>query len=332
MPKPQGRTSSLTIVMYHYVRPLSETPYPEIKGLDLSLFEGQLGYLSKHYSPVSMEQVVASIDGDDALPANPVLLTFDDGYRDHHAYVLPMLEKYNIKGAFYPPARTALDRALLDVNKVHFILAATQDTDALISHIETAIEAENAESCRSIADLRNTYFKPQGFDTADVIYVKRLLQQALPEELRNKITDDLFRKFVTTDVKSFADDLYCGTQELHELLAAGHHIGSHGEQHYWLSKLTPEKQREDIETSLRLCDALNQPRDGFTFCYPYGDFDQATIGILKDLNCAAALTTQVDLAHPGPDNHLILPRLDTNHLPKEVSANPNDWTRKALNA
>ena len=38
-----------TIIAYHYVRDLSDTDYPEIKGLLTSEFEGQLDYLSKYY-------------------------------------------------------------------------------------------------------------------------------------------------------------------------------------------------------------------------------------------------------------------------------------------
>ena len=64
--------AKLTIVMYHYVRPLKLTRFPDIKGLDLALFEEQLAYLERHYSVISMEQLIDAIEGRGELPPRPV--------------------------------------------------------------------------------------------------------------------------------------------------------------------------------------------------------------------------------------------------------------------
>jgi len=117
----------LTIVMYHYVRPLALTRFPKIKGLDLPLFEEQLGYLAKHYSLISMEDLIDAIENRCQLPPRPALLTFDDGYLDHYAYVFPRLAERNLHGAFFPVSCAALDRKILDVNKIHFTLASDVD-------------------------------------------------------------------------------------------------------------------------------------------------------------------------------------------------------------
>ena len=79
----------LTIVMYHYVRPLALTRFPKINGLDLPLFEQQLGYLAKYYSLISMEDLIDAIENRCQLPPRPALLTFDDGYLDHYTHVFP---------------------------------------------------------------------------------------------------------------------------------------------------------------------------------------------------------------------------------------------------
>lgn len=47
----------LTVVVYHYVRPLSDSAFPEIKGLELSAFEEQLDYIERNYQVVSAAQV-----------------------------------------------------------------------------------------------------------------------------------------------------------------------------------------------------------------------------------------------------------------------------------
>lgn len=56
-------SNKLTVVMYHYVRDLKNSRYPEIKGCDVRLFKEQVQYIKKHYIPVTVEQVLESYWG-----------------------------------------------------------------------------------------------------------------------------------------------------------------------------------------------------------------------------------------------------------------------------
>src|SRR5258706_3149063 len=114
--------NTVTIVMYHYVRPLGRTRYPTLKALDLDLFRGQIDHFCRRYSVVSMADVIAAGRGA-SLPQRAVLLTFDDGYSDHFQYVLPILADRKLSGTFFPPSEVVLARRMLDVNKIHFVLA-----------------------------------------------------------------------------------------------------------------------------------------------------------------------------------------------------------------
>lgn len=76
--------TELTIVMYHYVRPIVGSKYPGIKGLEVEAFKRQLDFLEEHYSIVSSEQVLDAISKNSLLPSNACWLTFDDGYKDHY--------------------------------------------------------------------------------------------------------------------------------------------------------------------------------------------------------------------------------------------------------
>ena len=51
--------NKLTIVMYHYVRPIFGSKFPGIKGLELEGFKGQLEYLNESFNIVSTVQVAA---------------------------------------------------------------------------------------------------------------------------------------------------------------------------------------------------------------------------------------------------------------------------------
>ena len=78
--------------MYHYVRPLARTRFPEIKGLDLEDFRAQIRYIDRHYHVISTSELIAALDGEMDLPENAALLTFDDGYADHYDYAMPILQ------------------------------------------------------------------------------------------------------------------------------------------------------------------------------------------------------------------------------------------------
>ena len=109
--------------MYHYVRDLKNSRFPEIKGLDLHLFVEQIKYIIRHYNPVIMEEVINSIENSDKLPPKAILLTFDDAYIDHYLNVFPILDANKLQGSFFPPAKAISENTVLDVNKIHFILA-----------------------------------------------------------------------------------------------------------------------------------------------------------------------------------------------------------------
>ena len=109
-------SSTLTIVMYHYVRELPLTRYPNIKGLKTTQFKAQLDYLRTHYVFVTRAQCLAALHGGPPLPTNAVVLTFDDGYLDHYTDVFPLLNQYGIEGWFFPPVRTIRYGEVLGVN------------------------------------------------------------------------------------------------------------------------------------------------------------------------------------------------------------------------
>ena len=118
-------SGKLTVVMYHYVRDLKNSRYPHIKGCDIRLFKEQIQYIKRHYNPVTVEQVLYAYYNGRQLPEKAVLLTFDDAYADHFTNVFPVLYHEHIQGVFFPPVKAVTEHTVLDVNKVHFILAST---------------------------------------------------------------------------------------------------------------------------------------------------------------------------------------------------------------
>ncbi|MBS9404040.1 polysaccharide deacetylase family protein [Halomonas sp. TRM85114] len=313
---------NLTIVMYHYVRPLADSRYPELKALELDRFRGQLAHIDRHYHVVDMEQLIAAVRPDgEPLPENPLLLTFDDGYMDHFEHVLPLLSERGWQGSFFPPACSVVDRRVLDVNKLHFVLASVSDPEILVKYVYSAmneardrfgLEANEAMFARLAGDSR--------YDDPCTAFVKRALQRELPEAFRTTLVDELFSQYVSSDEQDFAAELYMSEKELTGLLDAGMFIGSHGCQHYWLNSLDRQAQIEEVDNSLDFMERLGVSRKDWVMCYPYGGYDESLLGILRSRGCAIGLTTEVRVADIDRCDPLALPRLDTNDLPTSAAS------------
>jgi peptidoglycan/xylan/chitin deacetylase (PgdA/CDA1 family) len=319
-----------TIVTYHFVQPALAGPLAGLKRLDLAAFREQVTYIRRHYTPVSVFDLVRAAGDASALPPRPIVLSFDDGYRGHFHHVLPLLDSLSIPAVFFPVASPLLDRRVLDVNKIQCVLAAADDVGRLVAAIETAIERHRHEAgLPAPAEYREKWWKPSRWDPPAVVYVKRLLQHALPEPIRRPLLDGLFRELVSDDEAAFADEFYMSVGEARGLRAAGMTVGAHGDRHLRLPTLSREDQASEIDGALRVLDAVGVPRQRFVYCYANGEYDNDSLDLLRARGCSVAFTTRPDLARIAADDMLTLPRIDANDLPVRSDAEPNEWTRRA---
>lgn len=304
--------------MYHYVRDFCRTQYPRIRGLDIRNFRRQLDYLCENFSIIGYEDIKNHCLTGSLLPSNACWLTFDDGYLDHYQFVFPELVARGLKASFFPPAKVIEERDLLSVNKIHYILASTENVDEIICTLRSTVE-ENLDNVRegySFSDYWNEYAKPGRYDREQVIFVKRMLQYALPSEVREKLTNELFLKFVTADLKGFSEDLYMSKMQLREMIDAGMHVGSHGNAHMWLDKATRNEQAMDIDKSLSFLSSIGAwSGDDWVMCYPYGGYNNTTLELLRERGCLLGITTLPGMACLKSDGLLELSRFDTNDMP-----------------
>ena len=312
--------------MYHYVRDLPRTRYPRIKGLLTSRFEGQLDYISRHYSVCSLSQVLKASRGEFELPANACVLSFDDGFLDHYETVFPILARRGVTGAFFPPARPIEEHRVLDVHKIHLILASTEDYAELCRDLFRRLaEYRNAYAIPEDDDLWKQHASANRFDPAEVVFFKRMLQWVLAAPLRSMVVDQLFASRITQDERAFASEFYMSVSQLREMAAAGMDIGGHGYNHVWLGTLTEADQAEEINRTVSFLKRITgrAPVD-WAISYPYGSFNSDTIAVVSQMGCAIGLTTAVGLANIT--RPLELGRLDTNDLPVTGDAEIAAWT------
>ncbi len=92
------RVSGVTVLMYHRIT----SPGSLFPGTEVSTFREQMSWLNRNcrtIAPEDFDEVAASAAQSGSKP--PVLVTFDDGYRDFHDNAYPILEELQISSIVF---------------------------------------------------------------------------------------------------------------------------------------------------------------------------------------------------------------------------------------
>ncbi len=100
LPQPlPDRTIQLPVLMYHRIGPVTPTLPAITQRLSVSPrdFAAQMTWLHAHgYHAVSVQQAFKALEYGTRLPSKPVLITFDDGYRDVLWQAAPVLHRLHM--------------------------------------------------------------------------------------------------------------------------------------------------------------------------------------------------------------------------------------------
>lgn len=313
-------SNKLYIVMYHYVRDLHNSRYPEIKGMDYPLFKEQIAFFGQNFNVVTMEEVIHAWNDGGVLPENAMLLTFDDGYIDHYTYVFPVLKEHHMQGSFFIPGKTVTENVLLDVNKIHFTLASA-DVDVLLKDLFDQLEyyRKAGAPLPSNEELFARYAIANRFDKKETVFIKRILQTEIEEGLRHKISGHLYKKYVAVPEEIFAGELYMNRDQIRCMKNEGMFIGIHGYDHNRLAALPEEKMKKDIDKALEAMDEFIDQKE-WVFNYPYGSFNDQIKNYAARKGCRLGMSTQVQIADLMTHDKYSVPRLNCNDFPPKSNA------------
>ncbi|MFQ5342508.1 MAG: polysaccharide deacetylase family protein, partial [Anaerolineae bacterium] len=106
LPPPDGvvREANVPILMYHYISvpPLGADKIRVGLSVPPANFEAHLQYLKDNgYHSISLHQLLLNLTRGEPLPERPIILTFDDGYRDNYENAFPLLQKYGFTATFF---------------------------------------------------------------------------------------------------------------------------------------------------------------------------------------------------------------------------------------
>jgi peptidoglycan/xylan/chitin deacetylase (PgdA/CDA1 family) len=91
-------TVLVPVLCYHHVLPKA----PNSIAVTPAVFETQLRTLKDEgFSTISPEQLEAAFSREGTLPPKPVMITFDDGWRNQSLFAAPLLRKYGFTATFF---------------------------------------------------------------------------------------------------------------------------------------------------------------------------------------------------------------------------------------
>lgn len=90
----------LPILLYHKI----SFKYNGLLTISEGRLKKQFEYLQENgFTPIFFSELIDHVNNGTALPAKPVIITFDDGYQNNYTYLYPLLEKFSFKATIFLP-------------------------------------------------------------------------------------------------------------------------------------------------------------------------------------------------------------------------------------
>lgn len=244
------RGRSAAIIRYHSVH--SDVPgdlygIPPTISHHVELFQSQIEMVSKNFNIIDMNTISSTLNSGAHFPRRSVALTFDDGYRNNLTLVAPILERFNIQGTFYVLSES-IDTPIVP----WFCQTYEYFRHSSRRHWYNPISCTNASL--DTPEDRNTERQEVNGALAKMDHDSRT--KAL-EEIRSGL-----------GVKTMEHDgLLMNREDLSELIARGHSVGSHTHSHPNLALVSKDEAKFQIIQSRNTLEQAF-PNKIQHFCFP----------------------------------------------------------------
>ena len=236
-------------VLLPYYHLVTDAPAPHVENLyrfrNVREFTTDLDFFLRHFQPICLSDLLDSLDGKATLPARPFLLTFDDGFREMHDIVAPILVAKGVPAVFFLNSAMHDNRELCVHQKISLIVDAGR---RLGDRFPTAWVREQLRSI--------------GIDRMDIAAGIRAIPWA-ERELADRIGEKCGLDFADFLLKARP---YLDTAQTKSLLAQGFAIGGHSIDHPLYSELSLEEQLRQTRESIEFLDQrFGLARKAFAF-------------------------------------------------------------------
>jgi peptidoglycan/xylan/chitin deacetylase (PgdA/CDA1 family) len=245
--------STLSILTYHHIAE-DEPGYrydPGVADATPAQFRRQMELVAKYATPVTIAEVVRALDGG-SLPKNPVMITFDDGYKSCRQTALPILKSVGLPAVFFVATSFITDRLLYWWERIALILSSTKRATASLTYPHPIeVSASDPDALRNLAAVVK--------DTSG-LELERFLDE-LARAFDVEWTPEMER--------GHANDVVMTWDDVRALAAAGMDVESHSRRHRVLQTLDPIALEDELSGSRRDLEAqLGRPVQAIA--YPVG--------------------------------------------------------------
>jgi peptidoglycan/xylan/chitin deacetylase (PgdA/CDA1 family) len=233
--------STVSILTYHHVAKHDPAyPYdPGVADAEPEQFRRQMEMLARYGTPIGVDELVRALDGA-PLPKNPVMVTFDDGYRSCHDVTLPILRAVGMRATFFVSTGYINERKLYWWERIALILSQARRTTAQITYPRSLELDRRAPKANNV--LTDLVKNTPNLD------VKRFLDE-LAAAFGVEWNDEL--------EATHANDLIMTWDQVRALSRAGMDVESHTRWHRVLQTLDDQQleselagSKADLETQL----------------------------------------------------------------------------------
>lgn len=244
----------LVVLLYHGVRSSGREEQIDNLHVPVEKFRRQMHWLRRKFTPVTLDEAIAGLEGRAPLPDRPVLVTFDDAYRNNLNVAAPILSELGIPAVLFVPVKfVGADEMYWNEELEARILATSARA------VKVPLSGGQWLWLRNLEERRGTYGA-----------LSSLLKASTPE-CRDRIWADLQEQLSGGDPGA-AHEHRLNWDELHQLKRCGFAIGSHSVSHALLRGLAGNEVAEELERSKsELEERLGTPIAAFA--YPNGDWD-----------------------------------------------------------
>jgi peptidoglycan/xylan/chitin deacetylase (PgdA/CDA1 family) len=253
-------------------------------------FAGHMEALREYAYPISLSNLVQSLK-QNVLPPKSVAVTFDDGYVDNLYAAKPILEKYDI------PATA-------------FICTGYIGREFWWDELERLLLSSPADPRELRLQVGRAPFKwdpPQANSETGNPKVKRQFRRALYHFLLSLDVEDqnhamgLIRRWSEVSSQGRSTPRAMNEEELLRLVDGGLiELGAHTRNHPMLQQLSPERQKDEIQSSKKDLETLLAENIA-GFSYPNGRATVESKWLVRESGFAYACTSRHDVVRPGSD-------------------------------
>jgi peptidoglycan/xylan/chitin deacetylase (PgdA/CDA1 family) len=278
------RSRGVTVLMYHRITKQGD----EFAGTDAAMFRSQMQWLKSNCRPIAPHEITEAVR-EPAYRKPPVLVTFDDGYRDFHDVAYPFLDDLRIPALVFLATDSIDSGHMIWTDQLEWAVRRTTRADLPLPWArEAPLPLDTGEARTTVARICKDFLKQ------------------IPQAQRLALLNEIYASLGSDSSLAKFDRQMLNWAEV-RATAEFAVYGAHTHNHSVLSKLSDD----EADAEIRLCRDRIRDETGIApryFAYPNGrarDFTETTKALLRKHGFEYGFSTIEGLHRRGDDPYAI---------------------------